>query len=187
MIHWSCICFVYNDKTWMETVLTCFTKMNAEQPSLTQYERSMYHMKENFWVKPEFPFTQLNRANTKNLEIFNLYMFYKNYCWAVICYPICVTNVSYERAILLYYHSMLLVLWSLFFSFFWDLKLNLGFLFLTHTVFLYFSFSDNWHKILYVCLSPLFLRKYLPSFYIELRASLKNWMMLLMYTFLCWT
>ena len=38
--------YMYNDKTWMETVLTCFTKIIAEQPSLTQYERSMYHMKE---------------------------------------------------------------------------------------------------------------------------------------------
>ena len=30
-------------KTWMKTVLTCFTEMIAEQPSLTQYERPMYH------------------------------------------------------------------------------------------------------------------------------------------------
>ena len=36
-------CFVYYDKTWMTTVLTCFTIMIAEQPSLTQYERPMYH------------------------------------------------------------------------------------------------------------------------------------------------
>ena len=36
-------CFVYYDKTWMKTVLTCFTTMIAEQPSLTQYERPMYH------------------------------------------------------------------------------------------------------------------------------------------------
>ena len=41
-------CFVYNDKTWMNTVLTlaCFTKMIAEQPSLTQYELPMYHIYE---------------------------------------------------------------------------------------------------------------------------------------------
>ena len=31
------------DKTWTRTVLTCFTKMIAEQSFLTQYERSMYH------------------------------------------------------------------------------------------------------------------------------------------------
>ena len=28
-------------------------------------------------------------------------MFYTNYCWAVICYPICVTNISYEWEIIL--------------------------------------------------------------------------------------
>ena len=48
-----------------------------------------------------FPFTQLNRANIQNLEKNNFDMFYKNDCWAVICYPICVTNVSYEREIIL--------------------------------------------------------------------------------------
>ena len=32
-------CFVYYDKSWMKTVLTCLTKIIAEQPSLTQYER----------------------------------------------------------------------------------------------------------------------------------------------------
>ena len=36
---------IRNDKTWMETVLTCFTNMIAEQLSLTQFERSMWHMK----------------------------------------------------------------------------------------------------------------------------------------------
>ena len=39
-------CFVYYDKTWMKTILTCFTKMIADQPSLTKFERPMYHMKE---------------------------------------------------------------------------------------------------------------------------------------------
>ena len=39
-------CIVYYDKTWTKTVLTCFTKMIVEQPSLTQYERPMYYMKE---------------------------------------------------------------------------------------------------------------------------------------------
>ena len=32
---------------------------------------------EKCWVKPGFPFTQLNRANTQNLENINLDMFYK--------------------------------------------------------------------------------------------------------------
>ena len=36
-------CFVYYDKTWMKTVFTCLTKTIAEQPSLTQYDRPMYH------------------------------------------------------------------------------------------------------------------------------------------------
>ena len=61
---------------------------------------------EKFWVKPGFPFTQLNRANTQNLEE-NFDMFYKNYCWAVICYPICVTNVSYEREIIVLSFSVI--------------------------------------------------------------------------------
>ena len=52
------------------------------------------------WVKPGLPFTKLNRIYTQNLEKINFDMFYKNYCWAVICYPICVTNVSYERKII---------------------------------------------------------------------------------------
>ena len=38
-------CIVYNSKLGRR-VLTCFTNMIAEQPSLTQYERPMYYMKE---------------------------------------------------------------------------------------------------------------------------------------------
>ena len=55
---------------------------------------------EKFWVKPGFPFTQLNRANAQSLEKLNFDMFYKNDCWTVICYPICVTNLSYDREII---------------------------------------------------------------------------------------
>ena len=44
--YYSCIGIVYYDKTWTNTVLTCFTNLIAEQPSLTQYERPMYRMKE---------------------------------------------------------------------------------------------------------------------------------------------
>ena len=36
-------CIVLYDKTWKKTVLTCITKIIAEQPFLTQYERPMYH------------------------------------------------------------------------------------------------------------------------------------------------
>ena len=35
---------------------------------------------EKFGVKPGFPFTQLNRANTQNLENINFDMFYKIDC-----------------------------------------------------------------------------------------------------------
>ena len=42
-------CIVYYDKTWTKTVLICFTKIIAEQPSLTQYERLIYYMKEK-WI-----------------------------------------------------------------------------------------------------------------------------------------
>ena len=34
-------------------------------------------------------------------------MFYKNECWAVICYPICMTNVSYEREIIVLSFSVI--------------------------------------------------------------------------------
>ena len=56
---------------------------------------------EKFGVKPGFPFMQLNQATYSKLEKkSNFYMFYKTYCWAVICYSICMTNVSYERGII---------------------------------------------------------------------------------------
>ena len=50
-------CFVNYDKTWMKTVLTCFTQIIAEQPSLTQYERPMYHMKEEKKMLSSFSFS----------------------------------------------------------------------------------------------------------------------------------
>ena len=43
---------------------------------------------------------KLNQATNQNLEKGNFYMFYKNDCWAVICYTICMNNVSYEREII---------------------------------------------------------------------------------------
>ena len=58
---------------------------------------------EKFWDKPGFPFTQLNQATctySKLGEIFFFDMFYKNDCWAVICHPICMNNVSHERGII---------------------------------------------------------------------------------------
>ena len=38
-------CRVYYDKTWRQ-FWHAFTKMSAGQPSLTQYEWPMYHLKE---------------------------------------------------------------------------------------------------------------------------------------------
>ena len=67
---------------------------------------SLFNFKK-FCVKQGFPFTQLNRANTQNLEKVNFDMFYKNDCWAVICYPICGTNVSYEREIIVLSFSVI--------------------------------------------------------------------------------
>ena len=54
-------CVVYYDKTWTNTVLTCFTKMIVEQPSLTEYGRPMYHMYEN---------TNMLSSTDKNFMIF---------------------------------------------------------------------------------------------------------------------
>ena len=53
---------------------------------------------EKIGVKPGFPFMQLNQATYSKLgKKSNFDMFYKNDCWAVICYPICMTN---ERGII---------------------------------------------------------------------------------------
>ena len=46
IIHASALHCVLQLKSLTKIVLTCFTKMIAEQPSLTQYERPMCHMKE---------------------------------------------------------------------------------------------------------------------------------------------
>ena len=103
-----------------KTNLTCFTKIIAVQPSwsnmnelCTKLKKTKYVIMywnqfcyisssffEKFWVKPGLSFTKLNRASTQNLEKMNFDMFYKNDWWAVICYPICMTNVSYERKII---------------------------------------------------------------------------------------
>ena len=54
---------------------------------------------EKCWVKPGFPFTQLIELILKTWRKKNNFspMLYKNYCWAVICHPIWVNNVSYEQ------------------------------------------------------------------------------------------
>ena len=58
-------CFVYYDKTWMKRVFTCFTKIIAEQPSLIQYERPMYHIKEKYQITMQ-SIVLVNGENEKN-------------------------------------------------------------------------------------------------------------------------
>ena len=103
--------------TWTKPILTCFTKVIAVQPSMAEYEWTMYQIKEDYscyhalksvllyffqfeklGVKPGFPITQLNQATYSKLgKKSNIDMFHKNDCWAVICYPICMNHVSYEE------------------------------------------------------------------------------------------
>ena len=83
----------------MNNQCTIFRKINMLSCTEISFVISFLNF-EKFWVKLGFPFTQLNRANTHNLEKINFDMFYKNDCWVVICYPICVTNVSYESEII---------------------------------------------------------------------------------------
>ena len=86
---------------------------------------------EKFWVKPGLPFTKLNRANTQNLEKINFDMFYKNACWAVICYPICVTNVSYERKIIVLPFPVISFVILIFVSQIFEIKSGFPFYWLT--------------------------------------------------------
>ena len=83
---------------------------------------------EKVWVKLGLPSTQLNLANTQNMEKINFDMFYKNYCWAVICYPICVTNASYNREVIVL--SFPVISFVILIFVFRDSILNLGFLFI---------------------------------------------------------
>ena len=96
----------------------------------------------NLESNPGFLLRNSIKLLTQNLEEekkSNFDMFYKYDCWAVICYPICMTNMSYERGIIVYTIipdiSFVILLFV-----FRDLKLNLGFLFffffLLHTVLL---------------------------------------------------
>ena len=47
-LHPYCIVYyILKRKTWTKIVLVCFTKIIAEQPSLTKDEQPMYYLKEN--------------------------------------------------------------------------------------------------------------------------------------------
>ena len=94
---------------------------------------------EKFWVKPEFPFTQLNRANTQNLEKFNFDMFYKYDCWAVICYPLCMTNVSYETEIIILSFPVISFVIHIFVFQIFEFKSGFPFYWLTLYIYLIFN------------------------------------------------
>ena len=134
---------------WTKTILTRFTKLIAVQPSMAEYEWTIYQMKvglscteisfvisffnyEKFGVKTRFLFTQLNQATYSKLGKSSFDMFYKKDCWAVICYPICMTNVSYERGktVLSFPDISFAILLFVFQRF----EIISGFPFLTHTV-----------------------------------------------------
>ena len=93
----------------------CFTKLIAVQPSMAEYELTMYQIKVDWLCYHALKsvllyffleilsqtrvssYMQLNRATYSKLEKSNFDMFYQNVCWAVIYYPICMTNVSYMK------------------------------------------------------------------------------------------
>ena len=90
------------------------------------YRIQLCHIFFQFWeilsqTGASFYATQ-SSYNTQNLEKINFDMFYKNDCWAVICYPICVTNVSYEREIIVLSFPVIsfVILIFFFFSEIWD-------------------------------------------------------------------
>ena len=112
-----------NNANLDKPILTCFTKLIAVQPSMAEYEWTLYQIKVDqlcyhalksvllctcillqFWeiwgqTWVSFYATQSSYL-LKTWGKSDFDMFYKNYCWAVICYPIYMTNVSYERRII---------------------------------------------------------------------------------------
>ena len=106
---------------------------------------------DKFWVKPGSPFKQLNRANTQNLENLNFDMFYKNYCWAVICYPICVTNISYDREIIVLSFPVISFVILIFVFLGFEIKSGLPFYWLTlYSCFIHLSFLV-WNSLSIAC------------------------------------
>ena len=94
--------------------------MIAVQPSMAEYEWTMYQIKvdfmlscteisfgisffnfEKFGVNPGFLLrNSIKLSLLKTWKKSNFDMFYQNDFWAVIYYPRCMTNVSYERGII---------------------------------------------------------------------------------------
>ena len=116
----------YLDKNQFEMF---YQKISAVQPVLLY----LFSILRNFESNRGFLLRNSIELILKTWKQNNFDMFYKNYCWAVICYPICVNNVSYEREIIvLSFPVISFVIFIL--LFFRDLKVNLGFFFFTHTV-----------------------------------------------------
>ena len=115
---------------------------------------------EKFLVKPGLSFTKLNRANTQNLEKMNFDMFYKNDWWAVICYSICMTNVSYEREIIvLSFPAISFVILIFVFQIF-EIKSGFPFYWLTLYRHIYIFFSS----VIYFSFSHVLISVF-PSFW----------------------
>ena len=150
----------------METVLTCFTKIS--DPIWTI---NVYHMKKrkNMLSYTEIKFCYiffqfwLNFESNRGFLLLNsIELILKT--WKIFFFWTCFAKLIAEQSSLiqyawpmyhmgekLYYHSLLLVLWSLF-SFFWDLKLHLGFLFFyTHTVYTTHTHTYSACMCVYVC------------------------------------
>ena len=78
----------------------------------------------------------------KTLKKSNFDMFYKNDCWAVICYPIYMTNVSYERGIIVLSFSD--ISFVIFLFVFQRLEINFFFFFFfLLTLYIYFCHKKS--------------------------------------------
>ena len=88
------------DKTNFDMFLQNWLLCSHPWPNMN--EQCTKLKKKNYAIKPRFSFIQLNQATYSKLGGKKSYfdMFYQNNCWEVICYPICMTNVSYERKII---------------------------------------------------------------------------------------
>ena len=114
--------------------------------------RVSFFNSEKFWVKPGFPFMQLNRANTQNLENFNFDMFY--YCWAVIPDPIWTTSMYHMKEKWICYHVLKSVLLYMYlFSILRNFESNRGFL-LCNSIELHIILK-TWEILILTCFTKI--------------------------------
>ena len=156
--------------TWTKPILTCFYKIdyyaaihgrirmnNVPTQSrlimLSCTAQFCYIIFFQFWeiwsqTRVSFYATQSSYLlKTWREKKSNFDMFYENDCWAVICYPICMINVSYERGIIVLSFpdiSFVILLFD-----FQRFELNLGFPFLNSHCYTvdhcsYFKFTDTY-------------------------------------------